>query len=495
MRRIGPNVWIVIFIGVLFLAGLGIRLYDITDLPNDFYMVRQYRGLIMARALYYRLLPQAPAWQHQVTEAQWEQAGLIEPPILEGLVAFTYRLIGEHIWVGRVYSALFWLAGGLALWLLSREVQMRYGGILAVLYFLFLPFGITASRAFLPDPLMVALMLWALWALYRWGQQHTWKTALWAGILLGAAILVKSVAVFMLFGAAVGVVLSRGPLKQALADRQVWGIVGLTALPTILYYLYGIFIVGTLGGQFSLRFFPALLKDPSFYVRWFLLAINLSGSSAFFASLLGVWFTEDKSLRGTLLGGLAGYFFYGIAFAYHFLTHDYYHLPLLGIVAIGLMPIGEVVLQKITSFRPWRQLVVALVLLLGVAMRVWLSRNDMAAVDYRSEIPYWRDLGARIGYDTPFIELSGDYGSRLSYFGWVVPRNWPSLADIKIRQLAGQSPLPFDELFREYTQGMHLFVITSLPELENQPELKSYLDSHYPLIEQTDDYLIYDLRQ
>jgi hypothetical protein len=148
MRRIGPNVWIVIFIGVLFLAGLGIRLYDITDLPNDFYMVRQYRGLIMARALYYRLLPQAPAWQHQVTEAQWEQAGLIEPPILEGLVAFTYRLIGEHIWVGRVYSALFWLAGGLALWLLSREVQMRYGGILAVLYFLFLPFGITAAAPF-----------------------------------------------------------------------------------------------------------------------------------------------------------------------------------------------------------------------------------------------------------------------------------------------------------------------------------------------------------
>ena len=38
---------------VLFVAGLGIRLYDLTDLPNDFYMVRQYHSLVIARGMYY----------------------------------------------------------------------------------------------------------------------------------------------------------------------------------------------------------------------------------------------------------------------------------------------------------------------------------------------------------------------------------------------------------------------------------------------------------
>jgi hypothetical protein len=41
---------------------------------------------------------------------------------------------------------------------------------------------------------------------------------------------------------------------------------------------------------------------------------------------------------------------------------------------------------------------------------------------------------------------------------------------------------------------MDLFVVTSLPELENQPELGQYLSVHYPLIAEGDGYLIYDLK-
>ena len=41
---------------------------------------------------------------------------------------------------------------------------------------------------------------------------------------------------------------------------------------------------------------------------------------------------------------------------------------------------------------------------------------------------------------------------------------------------------------------MNLFVVTSLPKLENQPELRDYLASHFPVIAQGDGYLIYDLK-
>ena len=255
----------------LFVAALGIRLYDLTDLPNDFYMVRQYRSLLISRGMYYEHLTTVPEWQRNLAVAQWKGEGLIEPPIMEALTALTYDFTGVQIWIGRIYASLFWLSGGLAIWLLAREMSMRGGGIIALAYYLFVPFGVTVSRAFLPDSLMVALIAWSLWALYRWEIRRTWKSAILAGILMGITIFVKSVAVFPLLGAAIGLVLSRGSLKRILADKQTWAVVGITAIPTIIYYIYG-FTSNDLGSQFSLRFFPEMLKDPSFYVRWLFLA-------------------------------------------------------------------------------------------------------------------------------------------------------------------------------------------------------------------------------
>ncbi len=77
-------------IAVLFMAALGIRLYDLTDLPNDFYMVRSYHSLLIARGMYYEHLSSAPEWQREMAVTQWKQEGLIEPPIMERITAWTY---------------------------------------------------------------------------------------------------------------------------------------------------------------------------------------------------------------------------------------------------------------------------------------------------------------------------------------------------------------------------------------------------------------------
>ena len=98
--------------------------------------------------------------------------------------------------MGRLYASIFWLIRGIAVWLLAKEMSMRLGGIVALAYYLFVPFAVTVSRAFLPDPLMVVMVAWALWALYRWEKYRTWKLAILAGVLTGLAIFVKSVAVF-----------------------------------------------------------------------------------------------------------------------------------------------------------------------------------------------------------------------------------------------------------------------------------------------------------
>jgi len=484
-------------VALLFIAAMGIRLFDLTDLPNDFYMVRQYRSLLIARGMYYAHLPTALQWQRSIAVAQWKGEGLIEPPIMESLAALTYHIIGEHIWVGRVYASLFWLAGGLAIWLLAKELSMREGGIIALAYFLFLPFGVTASRAFMPDSLMTALIAWSLWALYRWETRHTWKTAVLAGILTGAAILVKSVAVFPLLGAAAGLVLSRGSVKRILADKQTWVVAGITAIPTVIFYIYGLFIVGTLQGQFALRFLPALLKDPSFYGRWLFIAAGIVSFAAMFISLAGILLFRENKPRFLIIGAWFGYIVYGFAFSYYFITHEYYHLPLIPIVAIGLIPVADLLVRQVAQQKGWLwRAMFAGLLLFGVAMKMWESRNTMATNQYRNEVSYWQDLGKLIGTDKSIIELSGDYGYRLAYFGWVSGAQWATNADEALRALAGQAQPDFATTFADQTAGKDLFVITSPPEWENQPELREYLTAHYPLIaqDQSNGYWIFDLR-
>jgi 4-amino-4-deoxy-L-arabinose transferase-like glycosyltransferase len=499
-NKISPNLfskpWLtVILVSVLLIAALGIRLYDLTDLPNDFYMVRQYRSLLIARGMYYSHLTNVPEWQRETAIAQWKAEGLIEPPIMESLAALAYSIIGEHIWVGRVIASLFWLAGGIAIWLLAKELSMPQGGIIAMTYFLFLPFGMDASRAFMPDSLMTALIAWSLWALYRWERNRTWKDAILAGVLTGLAILVKSVAVFPLLGAAAGLVLSRGSLKRILVDKQTWVVPAITAIPTVIFYIYGLVIVGSLGSQFALRFFPDLLKDPSFYGRWLFTVASLSGFAAIFLSMTSVLLFSLKAQHFLFVGGLFGYIVYGLVFPYHFLTHDYYHLPLIPIVALGLIPVSDLLVRQIAQQKSQlSSIVFSGILLFGVTMKMWEARNSMVSNQYRHEVAYWQELGQRIGYDKNIIELSGDYGYRLAYFGWVDGSIWSNNADDALRVLAGQSLPDFATTFTEKISGMDLFVITSPIEWENQPELREVLTANYPLIDQGDGYWIFDLR-
>ncbi len=479
---------------VLFVAALGIRLYDLTDLPNDFYMTRQYHSLLIARGMYYSHLTTVPAWQRTMAVAQWKGEGLIEPPIMEGVVALTYDLTGVRTWMGRLYASLFWLIGGIAIWLLAKEMSMRMGGLIAVAYFLFVPFAVTVSRAFLPDPLMVVMVAWSLWALYRWEKYRTWKLAILAGVLTGLAIFVKSVAVFPLLGAAAGLVISRLSWKRIFADKQTWAVAGITVVPSLIYYIYGT-IYANLGSQFSLRFFPSYWTDPSFYGRWLFMAAGFSGFAAMFAALVGILLYPTNRQRFIAIGLWVGYIAYGFTFPYNFITHDYYHLPIILVVAFGLIPVADFLVRLVVEKKGWIwQAAFAAILLFGVAMQMWVSRNSMAAVNYRADVAYYQDLGNLIGHDKKIVEVSGDYGYRLAYWGWVEGSYWPSTMDTDLRTMAGQTAPVFIAEFTQLTSGMDEFVITSLGELDKQPQLRDYLAAHYPVLAKGDGYLIYNLK-
>src|SRR5512133_3909129 len=81
--------------------GLGIRLYDLTDLPLDFHPTRQLLSALKARGMYYETLTDVPAEQRSFAIQQWKFRAAIEPEVIERLTAFTYQFTGEQLWVAR----------------------------------------------------------------------------------------------------------------------------------------------------------------------------------------------------------------------------------------------------------------------------------------------------------------------------------------------------------------------------------------------------------
>ena len=115
---------------LLFGIALAIRVYDITDLPLDFHPTRQLFSAAKARGMYYESLPDVPEWQREFAVQQWKTKSTIEPEIMERLATFFYQYTGEQLWIPRLISAIFWLIGGIFIYLLARDMVSVDGGVL-----------------------------------------------------------------------------------------------------------------------------------------------------------------------------------------------------------------------------------------------------------------------------------------------------------------------------------------------------------------------------
>ena len=480
---------------LIFALGLGIRLFDLTDLPLDFSSTRQLHSAINARGMYYQYAEGVPDWQRQMAYQQWKQRATIEPPVMETLVAHTYRLFGEHLWIARIYSSLFWIIGGIALYLLARELISTEGALFAALFYLFLPYGIIASRSFQPDPLMTSLIVLGVWSLFRWHRTSQWRWVVLAGILNGLALFVKNVAVFPVAGALAGVFLGCRGFRKSLKDPQVWVILVMTALPVAIYTIYGVFISGFLGRQFGFRFFPEMWLEPAFYLRWNDRINGVVGDGAFLLALIGMFLAQAKTQRPVLFGLWVGYFAFGLTFPYHFSTHAYYQLPLIPIVSLSLAPMAQLVSRRLLELNPSFLIrsTLAGILVVAVAVSLWNVRVTLVREDYRSEVAYWAALGDKLGHGPDVVALSHDYGLRLAYWGWQDTAGLFTIGDIRLRELAGRDVDPI-ERFQEDIQGKRYLLVTLFGELEKQPRLKEYIYQHYPIYDQGDGYIIFDLQ-
>jgi Dolichyl-phosphate-mannose-protein mannosyltransferase len=498
---------------LIFSAALAIRLYDLTDLPLDFHPTRQLVSFIKARGLYYQTKPAGISASEVRTAVRFAKLKAdIEPTVFENLVAFTYRFTGEQVWVARIYSSLFWLIGGIFLFLLARDFVSFEGAIVSTTYYLFFPYTIIASRSFQPDPLMIMLLLAFWWTFSRWTsltptppsgalrslpsreRGEGVRLAILAGLLGGLGIFIKFSAAFFIIGGALGLILSRFTLRDLFRNVQVWIIMVLGALPTAIYLVYGIFIRGDLASQFSGRFVPALLFNPYNYLQWEVKMSMAVGGIFVMLGLLSFFLIQDRNLRIFLYGLWGSYLLFGMFFNYHIATHDYYHLPFIPIVGLSLAPLGDwffTQLKESTTQR-WARIAAYAILTFGLFSVIWDVRNQMKAVDYRPEAAMWAEIGERLDGKDGILALAQDYGSRLEYWGGRGSVNWPHLGDEGYVNVRGGT-LTFDQLFNRYASKMGYFLVTDFEEFNRQPQLRERLFAFYPLYAEGDGYLIFDL--
>ncbi|MBI5952042.1 MAG: phospholipid carrier-dependent glycosyltransferase [Chloroflexi bacterium] len=502
-----PSTWFLTLILLLALGGV-LRLIDITDPPLDFHPTRQLRNTIVARGIYYSLLPNADQQTKDLAQVFRNTTAQYEPPIIESVVAFTYMLTGgESYAVPRMWETFFWLLAGVALFDLVRRAVSHWAALLGLAYYLVLPFSVQASRSFQPDPLMTSALVAGIYFLYRWSEscgaqelaptpgnklsysrEKTWKWAISAGLLLGFAVLVKAIIVFLVAGAAVAIVLFT--LKSRFwKSTQVWTMFTLTVLPPFLFYVV---IHPGNNTEYIVNWSVAMMKllsSADFYSSWLAFISHLFGLAVIFLSLAGTLVSTPR-LRWLLIGLWAGYIIYGLALPFQMYTHSYYHIQLIPIIALGLASAVDPLIERVSG-QGWAWRVSAVGLIVAViGYQSWVARSVLIAEDFRHEPAFWKQVGDVIPADADVIALTQDYGYRLMLFGWRKVSLWRLSTDLSEMRGGGQDVSDFSDL----TTGKEYFLVTAFGQLDKQPGLKEIL-SQYPIAAEGDGYVLYDLRK
>lgn len=494
-----------LLIGLLFVLAMGIRIYRIYDPPLEFNSSRQYQCALLARYYYYMNDHSAPDWQRQLARAQ--KPPNYEPPIMEKLSSLFFMLRGgESLLFPRLLSIIFWLAGGAGIYLLSKKLWTETAAVFSFALFLFLPFGIFASRSFLPDPLMVMLMVFAFLAIVSYSEKPTFLRVTTAAILSAAAIFVKPMSVFMIFFSFVFILISQKKVRRSLGHSHLWIFLLTSLAPGAIYYSYGLFITKSLQSQAGWSFMPRLLLTPMFYKGWLQNVGLVAGFTLLFITILAFPLTYQKKTPRSLLAGLwAGYIVFSLTFNYHASTHHYYHLQIIPLVALSVGYAGALVFARLNNPRiHWKIRATILTILLltfaldgikQVVVRRHLLENN---IRFKRVVEVAQEIGQTVNHSKTCIFLDPEYGSTLKYHGWLAGQIWYSAFDISIRRhLRGWDENNARELYSEkYALNQpDFFIVTDFKEFDRQKDLKEFLESTFPVVASNSRYLIFDLTQ
>jgi 4-amino-4-deoxy-L-arabinose transferase-like glycosyltransferase len=477
---------------ILFLIAALIRADGIAELPLNFHPARQYSSALLARHLYLLGSDNVPNWRLQVSH---EAIGdVLEPPVMETLAVAGYHILGqEHLWFPRLLSSLFWLVGGVFVFLIGRWIGGWLPALAATSFYLMLPFAVEASRSFQPNPLMVALTLAAVWTMVQYHVKGARQHFILGCVLSAAAILVMPISVPVLVGSVVGLGVSRRGW-QFLTSVHFIVYLLIAVSPAAIYYGYGI-LSGDMGSKVSTSFIPAYFLNPMYWDGTLKRVRLVMGFSYPIAALLGLLVMDPGPKRSLLFGMWGGHLTVCLVFNYHVSTHDYYHLLLVPIVALSLVPLFRLVADSLLTrsspaMQPLTYALVALAVFMAAATSFQGRRSfSPDLVDVQTAIR----IGSIVEHSTRTVVLDLFSGVSLKYHGEFAGGVWPHHFDIRDAAMWGDAPVDAAERFRNFERRLgqiDYFVITDLPELRNQPDLEHLLDADFRRVHEGEGYLI-----
>jgi hypothetical protein len=523
-----PAVRLVI-IAFLLAGAFAVRLYRINQPLLDFHPIRQYRSAILARAYYYGGAESIPKWKKEVSAHQKQRIPLLEPPVGELVAATVYRIVGgEYLWLPRIISCVYWLVGGGVLYLIATRLISAGAAIFSTLFYLFWPYNIFVSRSFQPEAMMVMLFLLSIFLILRYYDRPTIVRLTLAACVSGCAILIKPYIIFPIYAAFVSLgILKRGIRAFVLSLKSVL-FVAASLLLTGAYYGHSFLASNYLAKRAGMQFIPHLLLTAQFWTGWLTMIGHSIGILALIAAVIGTFLCPKGPARGLLAGLWAGYLVFGLVFNYAIHTHDYYQLPLVPIVSIGLGPIGVALINSLRRLSvAWRRSlggagIVLLALVVFTALNIrpdqffdmnpelksklevvcnFIGVNPHLVkrinADFASQAKTAEQIGRLVNHNTKTFLLAGRYSRAFMYHGQLCSVLWSSSKVLQIGKLKGPQVVdPVTRFKNKYQRhSPEYFIVADLEDFEGQTDLRDFLANRFGVLAESDKYLIFDLRK
>jgi 4-amino-4-deoxy-L-arabinose transferase-like glycosyltransferase len=481
-----------ISLSIILILAFGLRLYKI-DIPlADHHSWRQADTAAVARnfvkegfdLLRPRIDNMAPVARPDLENPN--RFFFTDFPFYNAIVAGLYKFFGVREFLGRLVSVFASLGTLVFIYLLTKEVLGKKIALLAVFFFAVLPFSFFFARVILPEPTMLFFSTGMLCFLTIWTRREKRLFFLLACLFGALALLVKAFAIFLILPA-IYLFWQKGKFKTLLGSR-IFIFLFLTLFPLVLWRLWmqqypeGVPASGWLFNENNIRFKGA-------FFRWIF-------AERFGKLILGYWglvlFGPGLIVRPNKKEGWFFYIWLGAVFSFFTVfaagnvTHDYYQIMALPIVCIFLAKGANflIVAPKKIFNRVICYLLFTACFLFMLAFSWYEVRgfyNLQGRVDLAGQA-----VDRLVSEDA--LVLTGDTGDvtllyNTNRHGWsggyasVYP-NTPEIIE-KIRTKGGQ------------------FYVTTKVENIAHPEndFGRYMFTNYKVVEQTENYAIFDLRR
>lgn len=422
-----------ILLSLVIILGFALRLYKINNPIADWHSWRQADTASVTRIYVEEGINLLYPRYHDISSIQTGKQNLegyrmVEFPFYNAIGAVltnSFQSISLEVW-SRLITIFCALTTSFILYLIGKRYLGKWGGILSAFFYLFIPFNIYFTRVILPDPMGVMFGVIALWLFIKYVDDAGEFFLYLSAVFIASMILIKPYFGFYLIPMAY-LALNKFGWKGFLKNKNliiksiIFAVISLA--PFLIWRKWesnfpeGIpFFTWAFNGN-HIRF------KPSFWYWIFgeRLGHLILGSLGIIPFAFGVLNTKVKNyfihwfLGGTLV--------YVIVVASANVMHDYYQIPVIPAISLGLAA-GSIYLwnQKI-----FNQILARIMLVFSIGVMLITGWNQITG-NYAINHPEILEAGAEIDQTLPKdAVIIAPYNGDTAFLYATKRKGWPAV--------------------------------------------------------------------